>query len=158
MTTTRFRVQGITDDVTTCECCGLTNLKRTVRLIQLDADGNDMEAVYYGTSCAAKAAGTTTTRIRRCAAAAESLVARATEWALESLPAFRGMSAAECLSLNPSLGTLEAADRFRLATIAEYSGIVAGQGLVGTRWEREYSELPVVTMRTRESATQGALW
>lgn len=47
-------IKGITDDCTTCECCGRQNLKRTVALAPLDCDGNeDGDPVYYGTSCAA---------------------------------------------------------------------------------------------------------
>jgi len=42
---------GITDEVTTCECCGKSNLKRTVAL------DNGGGVVYYGTSCAARALG-----------------------------------------------------------------------------------------------------
>jgi hypothetical protein len=47
--TTRFL--GTTDDVTTCECCGRTNLKNTVALLMGEAD----EPVFYGVVCAAKA-------------------------------------------------------------------------------------------------------
>lgn len=43
------KVIGISDEVTTCECCGRTNLKRTV--VISDGDGE----VYYGTECAARA-------------------------------------------------------------------------------------------------------
>lgn len=41
---------GTCDDVTTCDCCGKKNLKRTVAL-SID----DGEAVYYGVTCAARA-------------------------------------------------------------------------------------------------------
>jgi hypothetical protein len=51
----RYKIDGITDDRTNCDCCGRTNLKRTVRLLKLDVDGIAEEAVYYGTSCAATA-------------------------------------------------------------------------------------------------------
>lgn len=51
-----FRVLGINDDVCTCECCGKQNLKCTVALSVLDADGNDSgEIVRYGRDCAALA-------------------------------------------------------------------------------------------------------
>lgn len=46
--TTKFL--GTCDDVTTCDCCGKKNLKRTVSL-SID----DSEAVYYGVTCAARA-------------------------------------------------------------------------------------------------------
>lgn len=44
-----FRILGINDDVTTCECCGKSNLKCTVVLT--DGEGER----YYGRDCAAKA-------------------------------------------------------------------------------------------------------
>lgn len=41
-------ILGISEEVTTCECCGRSNLKRTVALKIDDA------VVYYGCDCAAK--------------------------------------------------------------------------------------------------------
>lgn len=58
--TKAYRVAGTTDDVTTCELCSKPELKGTVMLVPLDADGNDDgEVSYFGTSCAARAAGWT---------------------------------------------------------------------------------------------------
>ncbi len=45
------RVDGISDEVTTCECCGRTNLRRTVAL-SLDGES---DPVYFGRDCAARA-------------------------------------------------------------------------------------------------------
>ncbi|MGV9546795.1 hypothetical protein [Streptomyces ardesiacus] len=60
-----YKVLGTTDDVTTCELCGKQELKGTVALMPLDADGNeDGEACYFGVSCAAKAAGWTLKEVR----------------------------------------------------------------------------------------------
>jgi hypothetical protein len=44
-----MKILGINNEVTTCECCGRTNLKRTVVL------ASDNGQVHYGTECAAKA-------------------------------------------------------------------------------------------------------
>jgi len=44
-----MKVLGINNEVTTCECCGRTNLKRTVVLATAGGE------VRYGTECAAKA-------------------------------------------------------------------------------------------------------
>lgn len=44
-----FKILGITDERTACECCGKTGLKKTVAL---DKDG---VVVYFGTDCAALA-------------------------------------------------------------------------------------------------------
>jgi hypothetical protein len=54
MTTTTeinaFRVLGITDEVTECDCCGRQNLKATV-VLRFD---NDTENRHYGRTCAAR--------------------------------------------------------------------------------------------------------
>jgi hypothetical protein len=44
-----MKVLGVNDEVTTCECCGRTGLKKTVVL------GTDGGEVRYGTECAARA-------------------------------------------------------------------------------------------------------
>lgn len=55
-----YRVKGTTDEVTTCELCGRDELKGTVVLQPLDADGNpDGDPSHFGTACAAAAAGWT---------------------------------------------------------------------------------------------------
>jgi len=61
-----FKIIGISDE-TVCECCGKENLKLTVVLARLDADGNEMEFVKFGRDCAAKA-----TRQRKTAQAIEN--------------------------------------------------------------------------------------
>lgn len=50
-----FRYIGITDECVVCEKCGKTQLKSTVILAILDADGNAENATYYGSTCAARA-------------------------------------------------------------------------------------------------------
>lgn len=52
---TTYRILGTTDDVTSCHCCGRTDLKSTVVLTVLDIDGNPTGETYYGSTCAAKA-------------------------------------------------------------------------------------------------------
>ena len=46
----KFKLLGIVDEVTVCDCCGKKNLARTVAL---ETEGG--ETVYYGTTCAALA-------------------------------------------------------------------------------------------------------
>lgn len=59
-TTKVFAVLGKTDHVTVCWLCGRDELRGTIALDTLDADGNRTgNAVYYGSSCGAKAAGWT---------------------------------------------------------------------------------------------------
>ncbi|MEV7512125.1 hypothetical protein AB0O57_29630 [Streptomyces sp. NPDC091201] len=75
-------IKGITDECTTCECCGRSNLKRTVALAPLDPDGNeDGEPAYYGTGCAAAALGRTHTWVSNTAAAAANRSHSQDTWA-----------------------------------------------------------------------------
>ncbi|MEU3618834.1 hypothetical protein ABZ725_41905 [Streptomyces sp. NPDC006872] len=74
-----FRVGGTTDQITTCELCGLEELKGTVQMIELDADGNDSLDHYYGSSCAAKAAGWTQKAVNMAARAADKAKKEAAE-------------------------------------------------------------------------------
>lgn len=48
----RFTIQGISDERDSCDCCGKSNLKRTVALADADDGG---EVVFFGTTCAARA-------------------------------------------------------------------------------------------------------
>lgn len=50
----------ITDEVTTCDCCGRADLKRTV-LMRLDCGG----LVNYGTTCAARNSGKDQRQIKK---------------------------------------------------------------------------------------------
>jgi hypothetical protein len=50
----------ITDEITTCECCGRSELKATVAM-QL----NDGGILFYGRSCAARNSGKTTKQIKQ---------------------------------------------------------------------------------------------
>src|SRR5690606_5631667 len=45
-----FKVLGITDEITACDCCGKKNLKCTVAV-----ETEDGEVVYYGRDCAGAA-------------------------------------------------------------------------------------------------------
>ena len=63
MTTRTHKIIGTTQDITDCECCGRTNLKKTVIVAVLDADGNTDSIAYYGTVCAAKATKRTVKQI-----------------------------------------------------------------------------------------------
>lgn len=53
----RFALLGIDDDVTTCDCCGKSELKCTMALSEMDADGNEIGVVRYGRDCGARALG-----------------------------------------------------------------------------------------------------
>jgi hypothetical protein len=50
----------VDDTITTCECCGKTNLKATVAM-QLDCGG----ILYYGRTCAARNSGKTSQKVTK---------------------------------------------------------------------------------------------
>ena len=47
---TTYKIHGITDEVTTCDCCGKSKLARTVGL-----ENEAGNVLYFGTTCAARA-------------------------------------------------------------------------------------------------------
>lgn len=54
----RWRYLGTTDESVTCEKCGKDELRSTVMIVPLDAEGNDDgDVTYYGSTCAARALG-----------------------------------------------------------------------------------------------------
>jgi len=61
MTTSKYIYKGITDSVTDCDCCGKSDLKRTVVL--LDTELNDFK--YFGTTCARNAANWTVEQFKK---------------------------------------------------------------------------------------------
>lgn len=56
-TTPKFRYIGITDECVECQKCGRVDLKSTIVLAILDAEGNEEDITYYGSTCAARALG-----------------------------------------------------------------------------------------------------
>jgi hypothetical protein len=66
-----YRILGTTDEVTSCEHCGRVELKGTIVLGIVDADGNIEDRAYFGATCGAKAAGRKVKEIREEAAAAD---------------------------------------------------------------------------------------
>lgn len=56
--TPTVRYIGVTDECIECQKCGKADLRSTVVLALLDADGNDEEVTYYGSTCAARALAT----------------------------------------------------------------------------------------------------
>ena len=101
MTTRGIRYIGTTDNVTDCEHCGRTDLRSTVVLELLDAEGNGTgDVVHYGTTCAARALAprgirTTAARVRDDAAAAGRLTRTLGSYAAERLARYSGPDAVE---------------------------------------------------------------
>jgi len=59
-TTSALRIVGITDEVSTCDCCGKNDLKRAVAL-----EGEEGEVVFFGTTCTAIALGRDAKEVRK---------------------------------------------------------------------------------------------
>lgn len=57
---------GTSDEVSTCDCCGKSGLKRTVAL---ERDG---ETVYFGTTCASRALGMPAKEVKHAAQTAQA--------------------------------------------------------------------------------------
>jgi len=78
----RFKVLGSTDTVTECDHCGRVDLKKTVRMIWLDEDGNEAdEPCHFGVVCAVHMAAkrgirTTEKQIRKLVEEADLKAAR----------------------------------------------------------------------------------
>jgi hypothetical protein len=66
-----YRIKGTTEDITTCDRCGRTDLKRTVIVATLDADGTEVDAFNAGTDCAATLAKLTEHEVRAAADTAD---------------------------------------------------------------------------------------
>lgn len=118
-TTTRpvFRVLGTTDDVTTCELCGREDLRGTVVLETIDADGNGTgDLVHYGSDCGARAAGWTTREMGRRVTAANKAAHEAAMAALNANVAARHAAYAAYL-----IATCGTADRERATTLRGFS-------------------------------------
>lgn len=78
-----MKVLGHTDEVTTCDCCGRSNLKGTVALES--ADG--LAIVHYGVVCAARATGKTARAIKRAADYADAMARQeaAKTWVVKAI-------------------------------------------------------------------------
>jgi hypothetical protein len=84
--TSTYTIRGTTDDVTTCQVCGKPELRGTVILGILDADGNTEDILYAGTTCAAKKiGGTTGPKVGKSAAAANYRRQQAVDLARQQL-------------------------------------------------------------------------
>ncbi len=106
------RALGITDSVTSCDCCGKANLARTVCM---ELDNGDI--VHYGTTCAARNTGKTSKEINsevRAAYAANVKAARAEFYACPAYLAERAQFAARDRLAVPLFG-LKAAEFVREA-------------------------------------------
>ncbi len=103
--TGRIRFLGNTDEITTCDCCGKSNLKSTVAI------ENNGDVLHFGTTCAARALATDAASVRKAARAADVRNARAAE-----LEASRALYAARLVAVRTP-GTFEHA----MAQIVAYA-------------------------------------
>lgn len=86
----RFGTCGTTSDVTTCDCCGKSDLKSTVIIVGLDEGGAETgDLRHYGSTCAAKALGLTHKAIKSTAQSFSAQRDAAGNWAMESSAAYQ---------------------------------------------------------------------
>lgn len=107
----RYRAAGFTDEVVTCEACGRDELKGTVRLEVVDAEGApDGGELFAGVSCAARLQGTTAAVVRaEVRAAADAARAAWEAWRAEAhaVEMRAGDAALARLGLERSFSTLK---------------------------------------------------
>lgn len=75
-----YKAVAVSNDVTTCECCGRENLAKTV-VIQTIEDGAPMGEQHYGVVCAAKLTGASRGRVSKAVRVLEGN-SNAKPWAL----------------------------------------------------------------------------
>lgn len=88
-----WRAKGFTEDVNQCEHCGKADLKGTVRMVTVDADGGEADDTFMGVVCAARMTGRKAQEIRTEAARADrardaAIRAAYTAWSDASSSAF----------------------------------------------------------------------
>ena len=86
----RFGTRGTTGDITTCDCCGKSDLKSTVIIVGLDAGGAETgDLRHYGSTCAAKALGIAHKAIKSTAQSFSAQRDAAGNWAIDSSEAYQ---------------------------------------------------------------------
>jgi hypothetical protein len=128
----QYRVKG-TSDYAQCMNCGRSDLRKTIVLDALDADGNVEEVVYYGTECATKVTRKKAAAIKRAAQAADYERQQEIEWAKDFTATYGDVEGnnmrTECLYFrrNPgsSLTGLEAR-AFAAESLAKARAVLAG--------------------------------
>jgi hypothetical protein len=133
-----YRVKGTTGDIIRCEQCGRDDLRKTVVLATLDADGNEQEIVHFGVDCAARATGTRQAAIRIAAAAADHRLGEARAWAAEALAIFPTMTVEAYIAANRYFADrpIVEAKTSLAATIAEARQIADTGDITDTRFDR----------------------
>lgn len=77
-----YKFIGTTDEITTCGCCGRTDLKGTIVLQEIDGGA----FVFFGSVCGSKATGWTTKEVKRTAKQADTDRKNAYNAAINSHP------------------------------------------------------------------------
>ena len=85
----RFGTRGTTGDITTCDCCGKSDLKSTVIIVGLDEGGTETgDLRHYGSTCAAKALGIAHKAVKGASQSFKAMRDAAGDWAMESSAAY----------------------------------------------------------------------
>lgn len=142
--TTSYRVHGISDDTDTCEICGKTELRRVVMLAVLDADGNQEDLLYAGSTCAARKLSDSWTKIKA-SKIRDAAGMAATVWtqAREFVKDFEGITFEQYIEANQTAARNHGAQKMResFAGLTEELILVKSGTLTGTRWEKKLPTL-----------------
>jgi hypothetical protein len=152
-TTPAFRYIGVTDECIECQKCGKADLKSTVVLAILDADGNPEEVTYYGSTCAARALSARGMRVK----GGGREILQSARWAMDRLKA----AVEDCRKVLAAYGLPETGEIDQVALIragmrfAEIHRHAAwAPGLRPCDWERRVLEM---VDRRRAVLAEGAL-
>lgn len=113
----RYGTRGTTNDVTTCDCCGRTDLKGTIIIVGLDAGGLETgDLRHYGSTCAAKALGLTHKAVKGAAQSFKAQRDAARARAMESSEAYGAWRVIHC-------AIIDEVDRMPRAGLDRYATI-----------------------------------
>ena len=147
MTRTNYRYIGTTDEATTCEHCGKTMLRNTVVLSMLDDDGNHVEFVRFGSTCAARALG------ERSGAHVRKLARNAHQQTRQPAAEARRMLAAYGL---PETGEIDRRTLNRAANLYRYNHLGASWAAEET-WDGWKARVLDMVQRKRDEIAEAAL-
>lgn len=87
---TSYKIIGLNDEQTVCDCCGRKGLKRTVVLERHESGENTLDIIRVGVDCAAILSAKSgkvlsAARIKREATKQQSIADRETQWAVKEL-------------------------------------------------------------------------
>lgn len=135
-----YRALGTSNDVTKCELCGKEDLRGTLVLAILDADGNQEEVLYAGSTCGARKLKVKVAALRAESNAADTRLKLAQEDARDYLAYYGTVADMPAMILYAKANAhavhgLEDVRTKLTALLADCTQVIAGD-ITGTRWDR----------------------